>query len=60
MTFAFLQCRDGARRVFTDQVHIARTKREVPWRVRPVTRRVSGILLRITCEADFRTLRVLS
>ena len=25
-----LQCRDGARRVFTDQADIARTKREAP------------------------------
>ena len=30
MTLAPLQCRDGARRVFTDQADIARTKREAP------------------------------
>ena len=31
---ASLQCRDGARRVFTDQADIANTKRAAPWGVR--------------------------
>ena len=47
---ASLQCRDGARRVFTDQADIASTKREAPWGVRRVAWRVSCI--RSACEAD--------
>ena len=33
MTLASRRCRDGARRVFTDQADIACTKREAPWGV---------------------------
>ena len=57
---ASLLCRDGARRVFTHQaghrVHQARST------VRCSARRMKGascILLRITCQADFRTVCVL-
>ena len=46
-------CRDGARRVFTDQADIAFTKREAPWGVGRVAWRVSCILLRTVFEADF-------
>ena len=50
------QCRDGVRRVSTDQADIACTKREAPWGVRRVALRVSCILLilRTACEADLR------
>ena len=53
LILASLQCRDGARRVFTDQADIASTNRETPWGVRRIAGRVSCILLRTACEADF-------
>ena len=54
-TLASLQCRDGARRVFTDHADIVCIKREAPWGVRRIEWRVSYILLRTACEADFGT-----
>ena len=48
-----MPCRDGVRRVFADQADIASTKREAAWGVRQFAQRVSCILLRTACEADF-------
>ena len=69
LTFAPRQRCDGAHRIFTTpgrhrvhqaQADIARTKREAPRGVGRAARKVSCILQRTTCEADFRTLCVLS
>ena len=59
-TLASLQCRDGARRVFTDQADNACTKRELA--VRCSASRVDDEprLPRTTCEADTGTLCVRS
>ena len=45
MTVDPLQCRDGERRIFTDQTDIARTKRKAPWGVGRNASRVNCILL---------------
>ena len=44
-TLAYRECRDGARRGFTDPADIVRTKREVPCRV-------GCVLIKTACEAD--------
>ena len=58
LILAPLQCRDGARRVFTDQAGVACAKREAPCEARRVACMVGCIVT--TCQADFGTLCLLS